>query len=81
MSKTSKAAKILGAVALTAVVASPAVLANSRFSAVFGAFTTVETLSTGVQFVPGAGSPVTLSGSGRADFFSLLERQDPASPN
>ena len=73
-----KSTKVLGAVALAAVIGSPAVLANPRFSAVFSSITT---LSTGTQFVPGDGvAPVTRV-STRADFFALLGRPDPASPS
>lgn len=74
----SKTAKVLGAVALTAVIASPAVMANPRFSAVFSSITT---LSTGTQFVPGAGSAPSASVGSRAALFALLGRPDPASPS
>ena len=73
-----KSTKVLGAVALAAVIGSPAVLANPRFSAVFSSITT---LSTGTQFVPGDGAPAPVRVGSRAALFAFLGRPDPASPS
>lgn len=74
----SKSAKIFGAAALVAVIASPVAMANPRFSAVFSSITN---LSTGTQFVPGDGVAPVSRVSSRAALFALLGRPDPASPS
>jgi uncharacterized membrane protein YdfJ with MMPL/SSD domain len=74
----SKSGKILGAVVLTAVFASPLAMAMPQWTSVFSV---VSSLSTGTFFVPVTGSPVTTVGSTPSDYFSLIGRTDPASPS
>jgi hypothetical protein len=76
----NKTAKVLGAAALAAVIASPALAGNPRFSSVIA---TLTTLSTGTSFVPGPYSPLPqrVSGGREAFMLALAAKRSGASPN